>query len=242
MHVTGPVTHQPARAAIFDFYGTLARAVSWGPDLAAVLATRGHRLAEAARAAWEAEVFDGMEHHEHSASRDHYLGWERARLRRLAEASGAGPDDVEALAAELHAATRDFRMAAYEEVPAVLDELRGRGLTVAVCSNWTWDLHDALDQAGLGEAVHVVVTSAQAGVRKPHAGIFALTLERCGVDPAEAVFVGDTWYPDVEGARGAGLRPVHVWRDSDLWAADPPPPLPDGVHRIADLRGVLDLV
>jgi putative hydrolase of the HAD superfamily len=230
------------RAAIFDFYGTLARAVSWGPDLAAVLAGRGHDMDEAAHRAWQAEVFDGMEHREHSESRDRYLAWERARLRRLAEASGAPSGDLEALAAELHAATRDYRLAAYDEVPAVLAELRARGLVVAVCSNWTWDLHDALDQAGLGEAADVVVTSAQAGVRKPHPAIFALTLERCGVDPGEAVFVGDTWYPDVEGAWAAGLLPVHVWRDGDPGTTDPPPPLPDGVRRIDDLRGVLNLV
>ena len=230
------------RAAIFDFYGTLARAVSWGPHLAQVLAAHGHGLDEVAHRAWEAEVFDGMEHYEHSESRDRYLAWERHRLRRLAEASGAGPDDVEALAAALHAATRDFRLAAYDEVPAVLEELRGRALVVAVCSNWTWDLQDALDQAGLGSAADVVVTSAQAGVRKPHPAIFTLTLERCGVSPEEAVFVGDTWYPDVEGALGAGLLPVHVWREGDPSTADPPPPLPDGVRRIDDLRGVLNLV
>ena len=228
------------RAAIFDFYGTLARAVAWGPDVAEVLAAHGLRVDEAGYRDWQSEVFDGMEHQEHSVSRDRYLAWERGRLRRLAEASGAG--DVEALAATLHAATRDYRLAAYDEVPAVLEELRGRGLVVAVCSNWTWDLDDALDRAGLGSAADVVVTSAQAGVRKPHPAIFALTLERCGVGPGEAVFVGDTWYPDVEGARAAGLRPVHVWRDGDPWTTDPPPPLPDGVRRVDDLRGVLDLV
>jgi putative hydrolase of the HAD superfamily len=229
------------RAAIFDFYGTLARAVTWGPDLARVLADRGLRMDEAAHRAWQAEVFDGMEHHEHSQSRDRYLAWELQRLRHLAEASGGG-DDVEAVAAALHAATRDYRLAAYDEVPAVLAELRARGLVVAVCSNWTWDLDDALDDAGLGSAVDVVVTSAQAGVRKPHGAIFALTLERCGVDAGEAVFVGDTWFPDVEGARAAGLVPVHVWREGDAWTADPPPPLPEGVHRVEDLCGVLDLV
>jgi putative hydrolase of the HAD superfamily len=235
------------RAAIFDFYGTLARAVSWGPDLAQVLADHGHRMDEAAHRAWQAEVFDGMEHHEHSASRERYLAWERQRLRRLAEASAAAPfghgaGDVETVVAALHAATQDYRLAAYDEVPAVLAALRERGLVVAVCSNWTWDLDHALDQAGLGSAADVVVTSAQAGVRKPHPAIFAMTVERCRVEPAEAVLVGDTWYPDVEGALAAGLHPVHVWRDGDPWTVDPPPRLPEGVHRIPDLRGVLELV
>ncbi|HEX2041090.1 MAG TPA: HAD family hydrolase [Acidimicrobiales bacterium] len=230
-----------ARAAIFDFYGTLARAVRWGPSVADVFAGLGHRLDEEAYEAWRGEVFDGMEHLAQSESRDLYLAWERARLRRLGTASGVGPEDVEELAAELHRAMQDFRLAAYDEVPEVLAELRRRGLVVAVCSNWTWDLDVALKQCALSGAADVVVTSAQAGVRKPHPRIFSLTLERCGVAPAEAVFVGDTWYPDVEGALAAGLRPVHVWRPEEAVGAEPPP-LPAGVQRVSDLSGVLELV
>ncbi len=229
------------RAVLFDFYGTLARAARWGPTVDQVLSLRGHTLDRAAHDAWRDEVFDGMEHLAESRSRDHYLAWERDRLRRLSVASGVGPDDVETLAAELHEAIRDFRMAAYDEVPAVLAELRRRGLVVAVCSNWTWDLDVALEQSGLAGAADVVVTSAQAGVRKPHPRIFALTLEQCGVDAGDAVFVGDTWYPDVEGALAAGLYPVHVWREGEPGTADPPS-VPDGVLRVPDLSGVLDLV
>ncbi|MFN2608970.1 MAG: HAD family hydrolase [Acidimicrobiales bacterium] len=231
-----------ARAAIFDFYGTLARAVRWGDPVADVLAARGHRLDDAAYEAWQAEVYDGMEHHAHSTSRRTYLAWERERLRRLATASGVGPADVEELAADLHHAIRDFRLAAYDEVPAVLGALRDRGVVVAVCSNWTWDLGAALEQSGLTGAADQVVTSAQVGVRKPHPRIFELTAERCGVAPADAVFVGDTWYPDVEGSLAAGMRPVHVWRRGDDHVMAPPPPLPDGVARVDDLWGVLDLV
>lgn len=229
------------RAAIFDFYGTLAHAVRWGPSLEEVFAGRGHRLDAAAYSAWREEMFDGMEHLSHSESRDLYLAWERDRLRRLGTASGVGPDDVEELAAELHRATQDFQLTAYDEVPEVLAELRRRGLVVAVCSNWSWDLDRALDQCELSGAADVVVTSAQAGVRKPHPRIFSLTLEQCGVEPGSAVFVGDTWYPDVEGALAAGLRPVHVLRQEDAREADPGP-LPAGVHRVADLTGVLDLI
>ena len=57
-----------------------------------------------------------------------------------------------------------------------------------------------------------------------------------GVGPAEAMFVGDSWEADVGGARSAGIAPVHVWREPSE-----PPPLVDGVRRIPDLRGLLDL-
>ncbi len=231
-----------ARAVVFDFYGTLARAVSWGSPVDQVLAQRGHRLEQEAYRAWQAEVFDGMDHLEHSATRDHYLAWERDRLRRLARGSGVDADDIEELAAELHVALGDFRLAAYDEAPAVLAELRQRGLTVAVCSNWGWDLDRALAMSGLDTAFDVVVTSAQVGVRKPHPRIFELTMQQCGLPPEEALFVGDTWYPDVEGSLAAGLRPVHVWRPDDEHVSGLPPQVTPGVHRIDDLRGVLDLV
>lgn len=227
------------KAVLFDFYGTLARAVSWGPDAATVLARRGHRLADAADAAWHAEVYDGMEHHEHSADRDRYMAWERDRLRRLATASGVPASEVEDLAADLHAATRQFELAAYEEVPAVLAELRRRGVVVAVCSNWTWDLDVALDQAGLGDVTDVAVSSAHVGVRKPHPRIFEVTLERCGVDARDALFVGDTWVPDVKGALAAGMAVVHVWRPADV-DGQVPPPVVEGVRRLPDLTRILD--
>src|SRR2546430_1182330 len=57
-----------------------------------------------------------------------------------------------------------------------------------------------------------------------------------GLAPAEAMFVGDSWEADVGGARSAGIAPVHVWREPSE-----PPPLVDGVRRIPDLRGLLDL-
>src|SRR2546423_921053 len=85
--------------------------------------------------------------------------------------------------------------------------------------------------------VSFAVVSAGAGLRKPHPLIFRRALDLAGVGPAEAVFVGDSWEADVGGARSAGIAPVHVWREPSE-----PPPLVDGVRRIPDLRGLLDLV
>ena len=225
------------KAALFDFYGTLARATRWGPTVEEVLGRRGVSVAAAARARWEAETADGVDHGDHSADRDRYVAWEQARLRRLAEGCGVGPADLDGVVTELYATSKDFTLEAYDEVPGVLATLRERGLTVAVCSNWDWDLDRALARSGLDDFVDVVVTSAQVGTRKPHPRIYEVTLERCGVAAADALFVGDTWGPDVEGPRAAGLAPVLVWRNG----LDPPADVP-GVRRIADLRGVLDLV
>ncbi|MDQ4134363.1 MAG: HAD family hydrolase [Actinomycetota bacterium] len=231
-------------AVLLDFYGTLARAVTWGTPFEDVFARRGFQLDRDlwARAGEEA-VFDGQEHVEHSSTREQYVAWEIERLRRRVTACGVGAADVEPLVAELYAESKTFTLEAYEEVPEVLDDLRRRQVLVAVCSNWDWDLDRALAQTGLTDLVDVVVTSAQAGARKPHPRIYRHTLDLCRVSPADAVFVGDTWGPDVEGPLAAGLRPVHVCRNgaSDV-ATEPPPPLIDGVRRFPDLRGVIEVV
>jgi putative hydrolase of the HAD superfamily len=229
------------QAVIFDFYGTLARATTWGPAFEEVFERRGLTLTPEAHDLWRAEVFDGQEHHEHSTTREHYLAWEMARLGRLADAAGVPVHDTEALVADLHEASRAFELEAYPEVPAVLAELRNQHVPTAVCSNWGWDLDQALAQAGLGGEFDVVVTSAQVGVRKPHPSIFNETLAEIDAEPEGTLFVGDTWYPDVEGALSVGLRAVHVWR-ADAPPGDGPPELVDGVERVADLTGVLALL
>jgi putative hydrolase of the HAD superfamily len=230
----------PVRAVLFDFYGTLARAVAWGDSHEHVFARHGLQFD---RERWGhnfvGESNDGDEHLEHSASREAYVAWEVDRLRRRVRNCGVGEDEVEALVADLHTAAKTYTLKAYDEVPDVLGALRNRGVTVAVCSNWDWDLDRAIASAGLEGRADVVVTSAQAGARKPHPRIFRHTLERCGAGPDEALFVGDSMYPDVEGPLAYGMGAVHVWRDDMVGEA---PPLPDGAVRVADLRAVLDLV
>ncbi len=234
---------------LFDFYGTLARAVTWGETHEDIFARRGLPGPGAAWGSqWVGGAVDGEDHLEHSSSREAYTAWELDRLRTRALACGVGDDELEPLVADLHRATKTYTLAAYDEVPGVLAELRRQGLVLAVCSNWDWDLERAVASVELDGLLDLVVTSAQAGARKPHPLIFGHTLERCGLEPAETLFVGDTWGPDVEGPLAAGMRPVHLFRPDqaerarEVGAQALTPPLPEGVVRATDLRAVLDLV
>ena len=214
--------------------------MAWGDRHEQVFARHGLAF-DAERWGWNfvGGANDGDEHVEHSTSRDAYTAWEVDRLRRRARNCGVGDDDLEALVADLHAASKTYTLKAYDEVPEVLNALHEQGITVAVCSNWDWDLERAVASVGLERAFDVVVTSAQAGARKPHPRIFRHTLERCRVPAGSALFVGDTPYADVEGPLAFGMRAVHVWRND---IEGEPPPLPAGAVRAADLRAVLDLV
>ena len=187
--------------------------MAWGDTHEQVFARHGVPF-DAERWGWNfvGEANDGDEHLEHSASRDAYMAWEVDRLRRRARNCGVGEDDLEALVADLHTASKTYTLKAYDEVPEVVDALRRRGVTVAICSNWDWDLERAVAAAGLDAYFDVVVTSAQAGARKPHPRIFRHTLERCGVAADEALFAGDTVFADVDGPLALGMAAVHVWR------------------------------
>jgi putative hydrolase of the HAD superfamily len=61
---------------------------------------------------------------------------------------------------------------------------------------------------------------------KPDPRIFALLLQRAGLEPERTLHVGDDVVADVEGARRAGVTPVWLNRAGEEWpAAALPPPL-----------------
>jgi putative hydrolase of the HAD superfamily len=93
-----------------------------------------------------------------------------------------------------------------------LARLKRAGLTIALCSNWGWDLAADLAGTGLARYIDVFVTSAQAGYRKPHTRIYQATLQLTGFLAQDAVFVGDSLQTDALGPQRAGIHSVLVTR------------------------------
>jgi putative hydrolase of the HAD superfamily len=224
------------RAVIFDWFGTLAE---WphGPtsSYTLIFEEHGYRVDPALLDEYHAR-WDGVDHTGHSTSRHAYMAWSRQRLIGLAAECGVPGPGREVLVDALVEADVRTAMVVFPEVPSVLAELRRRGLTIGVCSNWNWDLEDVLASTGLAPLVDVAVTSARVGYRKPHAAIYRSMLTALGVTAPEALFVGDSWKPDVLGPIDAGMRSVHVWRRQ---GTDEPPSLVPGASRITDLRPLL---
>ncbi|WP_411142271.1 HAD family hydrolase [Streptomyces sp. x-80] len=243
--MTGTAAGRPAeiRGVIFDFYGTLVRMVEpLPPSHRSVFVRRG--LAGAAAQwgdQWAVGPREGELHLTRSGDARTYRAWELDRLRRRARGCGVPEGEVDGLVTELDRVMKDLRLALFDDVREALTELRGRGLVVAVCSNWFWDLDRALDGVGLTGLVDVAVTSARAGARKPHPLIYRTVLDRCGLRPEHALFVGDMWVSDVLGPLAAGMRAAHLWR-ADRAVEGAAPPVPDGAARITTLRAVTDLL
>jgi putative hydrolase of the HAD superfamily len=229
-------------AVIFDFYGTLAESDGAGLRVADLVHEHGYEIPEeVARRYWQ-DGLDGVEHDEHSQSRDHYVAWQRQRMLDLLGECGIEPELAEVIVAKLRADGSGPSMVAYDDAASVLGALRERGARVAICSNWDWDLAERLEESGLANHVDLVVSSAWIGARKPHTRIYRHTLDALGVAAARALFVGDTWNCDVDGPRAHGLRPVYVrraHREPDITA---PAEHPDDVFVLPDLGGIVALL
>ena len=130
----------------------------------------------------------------------------------IEEMGGAGPT-LDACAREIYdewAACRHFEL--YDEVPAVLRALAGGGVRIGLISNSHRCLESFQSHFELRGLIHATLSSPDHGFMKPHPSIFAEALQRLGVQPGEALMVGDSVRDDVEGALGAGMRAALVHR------------------------------
>lgn len=61
----------------------------------------------------------------------------------------------------------------------------------------------------------VIIVAGEAGVPpKPHREPFLICLEKLGVAPTEAIYVGDDWRTDICGAKDVGIQPVWLQHHS----------------------------
>ena len=103
----------------------------------------------------------------------------------------------------------------YDDARTTLEALKGRGLILAMISNFDSRVLEIIRGLGVADCFDSVFISSSAGFAKPDAGIFHLALERHGITADEALHVGDSPETDVEGALNAGVRPVLLDRGGD---------------------------
>ena len=100
----------------------------------------------------------------------------------------------------------------FDDVRPVLGRLREAGLQLGLVSNFESWLIELLDHLEVREAFEVCVVSGVEGVEKPETAIFELALQRAGVPPQEAVYVGDVPAFDVDPPEALGMFAVLVDR------------------------------
>lgn len=158
------------------------------------------------------------------------LDW-RLYEEALARSTGVPEDRIDEAAERLERAWQTVQ-GWHRMLPGAVEGLRmlaATGVGLAVVSNSNGTVADQMVAArvcqvgeGDGVPVAVVIDSAVVGIEKPDPRIFALALDALGVPAANAVHVGDAIFADVDGARAAGVRPLHLdpYRDCRRAPAD----------------------
>jgi putative hydrolase of the HAD superfamily len=195
-------------AILFDWNNTLVQ-FTWDDELL----EQGHRAGLAAAGSdLDSEAFT-------------------ARYRELVLNDATPSDAYPDLLRELGVENADSFMDAEHEVwrpahqalgsaQAMLASLRGRGLKTGLVAN-SWPdpprlLRADVEAFGLRELLDVIVFSEEVGFRKPQPEIFLHALGQLGVEPENAMFVGDRLDTDVQGAARVGMATVQaLWFRAD---------------------------
>ncbi|HXA94881.1 MAG TPA: HAD family hydrolase [Candidatus Dormibacteraeota bacterium] len=182
----------------------------------------------------EAERIRGESHREVAAPE---------RFGMLFERLGLDSSRVPAEARDLLLATHMRELSRVVECPShhapLLAELRQR-YRLAVVSNFDYapTCRAILDREGIAPLFETVVISDEVGWRKPKPVIFETALDRMGLRPSEALFVGDRADIDVIGARGVGMPTVWINREASGLPEDIQPPDFE-IRDLDELRAIL---
>jgi len=114
----------------------------------------------------------------------------------------------------------------YEDVLEILTDLKDRGYTLAIVSNWDSRLPSLCDQLGITGFFDTLVVSSLVGYEKPHPSIFQIALEQTGLSAERVMYIGDDPFLDYQAARKIGIHSLHLDRNNRY---------PDHPHRITSL-------
>jgi putative hydrolase of the HAD superfamily len=145
------------------------------------------------------------------------------------------PDRIEALM-RLRCETFFECIEVDPSVPALLERLRDR-YRLALVSNYPCGqcIRDSLDKVGMSGLFDTVVVSGDVGFCKPHPKPFETALQTLDAGPRSALYVGDNWLCDVQGAKRLGMRAVLVAQFAPYQRLEPAPGDHEPDARIAHL-------
>jgi putative hydrolase of the HAD superfamily len=123
------------------------------------------------------------------------------------------PADVDAVFEELwghFAEAQHWRL--YDDVAPALNELRERGFSLGIASNFDGRLKRIVGGHLPLANCSAVFASSDVGYSKPDARFFRTIEARLGVQPVEIALVGDDEVCDVQAATAVGWRAIHLDR------------------------------
>jgi putative hydrolase of the HAD superfamily len=135
----------------------------------------------------------------------------------------------------------------FPEVPELLSAIRKKYLLGIISDGALQTQQNKVDALGLKDIFHVIVLSDEWGREfwKPNTKPFVVALEKLGVNPGDALYVGDNPLKDFLGARRLGIKTVWVrHKNGEYGKQEPPTPehAPDySIHSLTDLWGIIQV-
>jgi putative hydrolase of the HAD superfamily len=96
-----------------------------------------------------------------------------------------------------------------------LGELRAQGRRVGLITVCSEDVPDVWGETPFVDLFDAAVFSCSVGMRKPDPRIYRLACQELGVEPNEAMFVGDGANDELAGAERVGMRSVLIHREGE---------------------------
>ena len=214
------------RACVFDAYGTLFDVNSAAEQEKEALGENWKPLADT----WRAKQLQ--------------YTWLRALMRRHADfwqVTGDALDFALSQTGLSDPALRQrlmdlyLRLNAYPEVKSTLEQLKGRGLQLAILSNGSPKmLAAAAEHAHIADLLDAILSVEEVQTFKPNPAVYQLALDRLGLAPSEICFLSsNSW--DAYAAKSFGFRVL--WCNRFGQPPERIPETPDG--EIKDLRDLL---
>jgi putative hydrolase of the HAD superfamily len=208
------------RAVIFDLWETL---IDWDREAAAQMLVEVTALV----------ADEGFEER-----------WDRATsryttpIRTALTEAGVPPESLD----EICAIRLEYVRRSLKPRPGVVETLRAlreRGQLVGLITVCTQDVETLWKDSELAGLFDAEIFSSRVGVSKPDPRIYLACCEALGVEPHEAVFVGDGANDELAGARRVGMEAILIHRPGEgpLW-----PELEDwDGPRVTSIPDVLEL-
>ncbi|MEO0250248.1 MAG: HAD family hydrolase, partial [candidate division WOR-3 bacterium] len=134
-------------------------------------------------------------------------------MRRLLERLGIEDLDLAKQLSSRYAHLREEYLTLFEDALPTLTTLRPH-FALGVITNGPADVQQQeIERLGLKPWLDVILIEGELGIGKPDPRIFQAALQAIGVKPEQALFVGNSWENDIQGALGVGMHAVWLNRD-----------------------------
>ncbi len=191
------------RAILFDFYDTLAHV-----DAETILAGR-RALAERAGVDPEAMATLWRET-AHARMLGQGGGLEATIATMLAQLGRPAPPSLLPELAAIEVDTWERAVQLYPDARLTLETLKARGYRLGVLSNCSDQAGYVIERAGLDHLFDTLALSFRLGLAKPDPPIYEHALAALGVQAAEAMFVADGAFGELDAAQDLGIVAVLI--------------------------------